>query len=105
MQHQQFWNTTERMQSKSCSNQKQQEPEQKVKPLQQLTTQETIFKEKVHQTTKNLLEEQTTKEKSTEEDCGWHASLLMHSGWTKALMVQEMRTQGQMDQLPSHCAT
>ena len=84
---------------------KQQDQEQQVKPLQQWTTQESILKEKVHQTTKDLLEEQTAKEKSTGEDHGRHAGSLTHSGWTMALVVRQMWTQRQMDQLPSHCAT
>ena len=45
------------------------------------------LKEKVHQTTKDLLEEQTTKEKSTGEDCGQHTSPLTHGAQMKALVV------------------
>ena len=81
-------------------------PKWQVKPPQQWTTQETILQEEVHQTTKDLLKEQTTKEKSIGEDRGRHISLLTHrSRWTEVLVVREMWTQGQMDQLPSHRTT
>ena len=80
-------------------------PKRQVESPQQWTTQETILQEEVHQTTKDVLEEQMTKEKSTGEDCVRCTSLLTHRGWTKTLVVQEMWTQGQMDQLPSHGTT
>ena len=55
---------------------------------QQWTTQETILKEEVQQTTKDILEEQMSQEKSTGEDRGRRASpLLVCHGWTKALVV------------------
>ena len=72
---------------------------------QQWKTQETIRQEEIRQTTKDLLEEQTTKEKSTGKDGRRCASLLTHDGWTKTLVVREMWQQRQMDQLPSHRTT
>ena len=62
-------------------------PKRQVESPQQWTTQETILQEEVLQTTKNVLEERTTKEKSIGEDCGRHTSPLTHRGWTKTLVV------------------
>ena len=62
-------------------------PKRQVKPPQQWTTQETILQEEVCQTTKDILEERTTKEKSIGEDCGQRASLLTRRRWTKTLVV------------------
>ena len=62
-------------------------PKRQVESPQQWTTQETILQEEVLQTTQNVLEEQTTKEKSIGEDSGRPASLLTHRRWTKALVV------------------
>ena len=62
-------------------------PKRQVESPQQWTTQETILQEEVLQTTQNVMEEQTTKEKSIGEDSGRTASLLTHRRWTKVLVV------------------
>ena len=86
MQHQQFNSATKRVQNTFGSTQKQWILKQQVNK-QQWTTQETILKEEVQQTAKDILEEQKSKEKSTGEDSGQSANLLWHRGWTKEVLA------------------